>query len=248
MAGVREGGTRRSKQDERRSEASKDHSKCPSVRSDPAVRYDRLAAAEASPLQRKLTKDIERHFGPLAQGLRGEPHRGVDGAEPLVVAPLHDFEKEAAIERLGIGVEELARSGAVIEDRRARIARSDRRQVVLRGEPFVVGLRNIEQRHIVRAHRRHGGEDVAARDRDVVNAAAAIGREQARCRGAWAAPALSGNRMLRSCSRPRGSGSVRKDRPARAPARPRIRTPICRTAPCRRAFRAASPARRDRSS
>src|SRR5882724_12908493 len=83
-----------------------------------AWQIDRLAPPRASPhtgLQRKVAEQLERGFGALAQGLRGEPHRRVDGAEAVIAAPVHDLEKEPPVERAGIGVEELARADAVVE-------------------------------------------------------------------------------------------------------------------------------------
>ena len=74
------------------------------------IRPPRAAARKGfCGLQGQLAEHVERHFGTLAHRLRGEPHRGVDGAEAVVVAPLHDLEEEAAIERARIGVEEFAR-------------------------------------------------------------------------------------------------------------------------------------------
>ena len=70
----------------------------------------RAARARGRLLQRELAQHIERRLGALAQRLRGKPHRGIDRAEPVVVAPLHDLEEEAPVERVRIGVEEFARS------------------------------------------------------------------------------------------------------------------------------------------
>src|SRR5258705_12422652 len=39
-------------------------------------------------------------------GLRGEPDRGVGGAEPVIVTPLHDLEEEPLVEDVGIDLEE----------------------------------------------------------------------------------------------------------------------------------------------
>ena len=48
-------------------------------------------------LQRELAQRIERQLGALAQRLRGKPHRGVDGAEPVVVAaPLDESRRRSA--------------------------------------------------------------------------------------------------------------------------------------------------------
>src|SRR5437879_1017210 len=98
--------------------------------------YDCLAALNASlfaRLQCEFAQHIERIFATLAQGLRGEPHRGVDRAEAVVVLPLHDLEKEAPVEGVRIGVEELAGLGAVVEDRQlAQLIDALGRQVVHR--------------------------------------------------------------------------------------------------------------------
>src|SRR5882672_9435113 len=44
---------------------------------------------------------------PRFTGLGGEPDRGVGGAEPVIVTPLHDFEEEPLVEDVGIDLEKL---------------------------------------------------------------------------------------------------------------------------------------------
>src|SRR4029077_6749179 len=114
----------------------------------PGLQIDRLASRRARGLQRELTEQVERHLGALAQGLRGEAYRGIDRAEAVIVAPLHDFEEEPAIESARIGVKEFTRARAVVEDREAaHLFDAFRRQVVHGGQAVVIGFRDIEQRH-----------------------------------------------------------------------------------------------------
>src|SRR5215471_17779501 len=103
--------------------------------------------------------------------LRGEPDRRVGGAEARVAAPLHDFEEEAAVEILGVGLEVFTRAMAIVEHVvGAQPIERAGREVDARVEIVVIILRDRQQVDADRAQALDGRENVVSRECYVLDA------------------------------------------------------------------------------
>ena len=113
----------------------------------------RRAAVAVTPQQsagsarcgRELCSRHARRAGQARLG--GEPDRRVDGAEAAIALALDDLEEEAAVEGLGVGLQELGVALAVVEDVvRLELLDPLDRQVGLGLEVVVVVLGDRQQR------------------------------------------------------------------------------------------------------
>src|SRR6516162_11722765 len=106
-------------------------------------------------------------------GLRGEANGRIGGAKDSVAAPLHDLEKESAVEIPGVSLEVLAVALAVVEhvigpQAPERIGR----QVDAGVEIVIVVFRDRQQVDAARAQALDGRKDIVGRKSDVLDAGA----------------------------------------------------------------------------
>src|SRR3954465_13684505 len=110
---------------------------------------------------------------PRFTALRRQPDRGVGGAEPVIVAALHDLEEKPLVEGVGIDLEEFTLAFAVVQNL-VVAQRSHGRGVeaVFGFDVVVVIVGNLQEVRAARAHVGDRSKDIVAGERDVLHAGA----------------------------------------------------------------------------